>query len=1361
VTDYGGGRVVIDVVGDTKNFTRDLQAKVDAAVSGVHAHVKVGDAGHAAVVPVEPELAHGAEERLRTKIEAAEARLTSRSKAAIVNLELNNTSAAELNAKVRAAIDTADAGSEIHVKAKVADGSYERIRFELARYQELARAHDLTIKVDIDRSKTDEAKNGFESLIGVVDKTGGVFLGLAGGGLPGIAMLAGMTGAIGPLIGALGGLVAGIAPAIGALAAIPAAVGVAGGAMLSLKLGIGDALKGAGALESAQKTAGTSAQSNANAQRSAAQAVVSANQAVQSAEQRLRDTTITNAEQIKAAKQTLANAQQQASLNQVSAIRNMQNAEYAYAATTRQVRDAVIALDRARQDAARNLQDQANAAKDADLSAQQAQLALKQAQLNAAQVAGNPNSTALQIAEANLAVEEAQQHLTEAQLAAQRAAADNTKAQKAGVDGNAQVKSATQQLADAQHSQRLQEVGLADLRAANARQAVADTRSIANAQQSLGDTYRTTSEASASAVQAVANSQQSLANAIRSQQQQSSAYALTTTNALKGLDAQQQAFARTVVAFHDGPLKQLKKAAADALLPGLGDALRTLGQPGGLFSALGSVVTSTGGALGDMARQGATLLSSGPFHRDLTTIGKNNVGIINSVGAGLRYVLDAARSLAVAGAPLVQFFADTFRDGAKHLDTWVQKARGTGALTKFFEQVQHTLTDLGHILRDVTVGISHFFGAGIPSGTGLLDSLAKAAAHFRALTGTPEAQAKFAKFFADTAGAARALGTAFTTLVADFSKISGANAGALTGILQGLAKALPALSVALSGFGSGAGGGASVISSLFGLLGKASGASGILGDVVGGLLKFGGALAGIAAVAKLSGLLSIGRFLFSLGGEEGKIAKVAAAFTTLREALFGVAAAEGVVAKEGLLQAIATKIMTAAQWAFNVAMDANPVTLVIIAIIALAVGLYELYKHSSAVRAVFNAIGGFLKDVFLGAVHAVGTAFSFVTHHLKLFGEVLLLTLGPLGLIIDVFLNWNKIGPIVGKVLDTVIGFFTTMPGKIMGAIVGLLGSIVDFFGGLFSAVGSAVLSGLVSIVKFYAGLPLRIITAILHLDRMIVEFLARVFVSAGKAVVQGIVAVVGFFLALPGKVIGAVARLGSDLANSALSFLTSMGSALERGVGRVLGFFTSLPQRMLNGLGNIGKTMLDVGTNIVQGIWNGISNAGGAFGKFVEKWVKDHIPGPIQALLKMFSPSQVMADMGVNIVEGLAQGIDAHGPRAADASRTVAQKVAAAAANVQQPVLHVGDVAGGGTTMRRTVGGTARNTLEGLRSKASLMTAGMSAQAQQAIELLLAEGAVKVYVDGVERPASIHSTLRRANLPGNPPMAPRTVVHA
>ncbi|ARW13434.1 NlpC/P60 family protein [Lactiplantibacillus plantarum] len=62
----------------------------------------------------------------------------------------------------------------------------------------------------------------------------------------------------------------------------------------------------------------------------------------------------------------------------------------------------------------------------------------------------------------------------------------------------------------------------------------------------------------------------------------------------------------------------------------------------------------------------------------------------------------------------------------------------------------------------------------------------------------------------------------------------------------------------------------------------------------------------------------------------------------------------------------ATNTQTAAQKLLDIAMDANPIALVVTAIAALSVGFYEAYKHIKPFRDAVNGMGTAMKKLFIG-----------------------------------------------------------------------------------------------------------------------------------------------------------------------------------------------------------------------------------------------------------------------------------------------------------------------------------------------------------------------------------------------------------
>lgn len=86
-----------------------------------------------------------------------------------------------------------------------------------------------------------------------------------------------------------------------------------------------------------------------------------------------------------------------------------------------------------------------------------------------------------------------------------------------------------------------------------------------------------------------------------------------------------------------------------------------------------------------------------------------------------------------------------------------------------------------------------------------------------------------------------------------------------------------------------------------------------------------------------------------------------------------------------LASAAAMRIATAAQWALNVAMNANPILLVITLVAGLVLGLIALYKHSARTRAVINSLWNSIKN---GAISAINIAIELINKLIRAINRI-------------------------------------------------------------------------------------------------------------------------------------------------------------------------------------------------------------------------------------------------------------------------------------------------------------------------------------------------------------------------------------
>lgn len=124
------------------------------------------------------------------------------------------------------------------------------------------------------------------------------------------------------------------------------------------------------------------------------------------------------------------------------------------------------------------------------------------------------------------------------------------------------------------------------------------------------------------------------------------------------------------------------------------------------------------------------------------------------------------------------------------------------------------------------------------------------------------------------------------------------------------------------------------------------------------------------------------------------------------------------------------------------------------------------------------------------------------------------------------------------------------------------------------------------------------------------------------------------------GLVTGDWERMGEGLKQIWTGLWDSIKNVVNTAWDLLKGAFDLLWTAISNWFVGLAKDALSWGTNIVKGLWNGITS--------MTTWISDNIKafagkivGPFKKFFGIESPSTLMATFGTNLVEGLTKGID------------------------------------------------------------------------------------------------------------------------
>jgi hypothetical protein len=621
-----------------------------------------------------------------------------------------------------------------------------------------------------------------------------------------VAGLAALAGAASSAGGAAVGLVAALAPVAGAVAALPglaAAGGQAFGVFKLAILGVGEALK---AMSDAEKTSGADAAAAAKAreaaaerQRAAANRVRDATIGVRDAEESSADRVASATEQVRSAKQRLISTQEDAKRAQED-------------------------LTRARVDARAKLQDLREEAEKGALSEERASLDVERARQRIIEVAKKgAKASSLDRHEADLSYREAVASLEEIRHRRADAAKEFHDAQKRGVNGSREVVAAQERVRDA-------------------------AKSVGEAHRDVGKAQAGVSKAQREGAQQVAKAQTALADAITEQRKalqdlgvKGSSSAAKVGQALAALSPAGQKFTRFLFGLRP-ELKALQAAAQSGFLPGLQTGIQHVNK---LFPLMKTAVSDTAVTMGDLAREGGELLSSGPWRDDFRAITKSSTVLIGDFGHAGLDLMKALKDVTVAAIPMTNEFGRMTAAGAKTVATFTAHARATGDLRDFFIKTVDTTKILGSILGDVGVVLWEIGKAALPLGTGLLKTFEKLADNARQFFTSTEGRAELQDFFTRIQPVLDSVGRIITLMAKDMGNSLNASLH-LSEKLAEIGKQHPALERVAAA------------ASEIALLGKVTGIGGAVGPLLtlatkaGPLGGVGLAIAGIGAAAGIA-----------------------------------------------------------------------------------------------------------------------------------------------------------------------------------------------------------------------------------------------------------------------------------------------------------------------------------------------------------------------------------------------------------------------------------------------------------------------------------------------------------------------------
>ena len=401
-----------------------------------------------------------------------------------------------------------------------------------------------------------------------------------------------------------------------------------------------------------------------------------------------------------------------------------------------------------------------------------------------------------------------------------------------------------------------------------------------------------------------------------------------------------------------------------------------------------------------------------------------------------------------------------------------------------------------------------------------------------------------------------------------------------------------------------------------------------------------------------------------------------------------------ITAMQGFKAAVAAAQVV--QALMNVTMAANPIILVVTLIavlVAAIVGFIATNEDARAAlvnvwEAIKTAIGTVVEKIVTFFTETIPNAFNKVINFVKSnnWQGLLLLLVNPFaGAFKLLYDNCEGFRNIINNLVEQiksafngVVNFLKELPSKIWNAIISTVDAIREWALGLRTAAEEGITKLVTNAVTFFSELPNKIAYVIGFCLGYIIKFGIDLYTWATTKIPEFVNSVVTFMQQLPEKIwnaiISAVQKVttwgeqmrsravtaATNLLNQTITTLSQLPgkvwNAIVGAVQQVVNWGTQLAAKgteaakglynaVVNGVSSLPSKMAEIGSNIVSGIWNGISSGWDWLTGEVKSLAKSLLDGAKDAL-GIHSPSRLFRDLvGKMIPQGIGVGITAEMP--------------------------------------------------------------------------------------------------------------------
>lgn len=329
------------------------------------------------------------------------------------------------------------------------------------------------------------------------------------------------------------------------------------------------------------------------------------------------------------------------------------------------------------------------------------------------------------------------------------------------------------------------------------------------------------------------------------------------------------------------------------------------------------------------------------------------------------------------------------------------------------------------------------------------------------------------------------------------------------------------------------------------------------------------------------------------------------------------------------LHAAATRIAAAAQAAFNAVMSANPIALVVLAVVALVAALVYLYNNNETVRSAIISAWNSIKSAAVAVWNSIAPTISAAWGAIKAAAQAGITFFQGIWTTIQPYVS--AFGSFLISVLSGLIGVIGTVFSVAVTIIGGILRGIIVVFGAVFSVVVTVV-SVAFSVISAVISAGIAVISAIISVLAPIFSAIWTVITVAAKVA----------FVIISTVIFAAIAVIGGIL-QVLVAIATAVWGAVVAGAMAAWSLLAPIVLPVIDAI----IAGIEVIMAVAEAVWSAVSSA--AMAAWVEILaivmpVIDEITYYVDAAEAMISAAwdaiSSAASSAWNTITGVVQGV-------------------------------------------------------------------------------------------------------------------------